>query len=117
VILHADYSLVTTANPAKRGDTVLVYLTGLGAVNPAVGDGVASPSTPPLSQVTLTPQQLIVYINGEPADVQFAGLAPGFPGLYQINVTIPKDLTALGQVGMAINTPDAFHDQVYIAIQ
>jgi uncharacterized protein (TIGR03437 family) len=116
VILHADYSLVTTASPAKRGETVLVYLTGLGAVTPPVADGVAAPSSP-LSNVALTSQQLNVYLDGEPAAVQFAGLAPGYPGLYQINVTIPMDLTALGQVGMAINTPDAFHDQVYIPIQ
>jgi uncharacterized protein (TIGR03437 family) len=114
VVLHADYSLVSAASPAKRGETVLVYLTGLGAVSPGVADGVAAPSTP-LSKVTANP--LLVYLNGEQAAVQFAGLAPGYPGLYQINVTIPKDLTALGQVGMAINTPDAFHDQVYVAIQ
>ena len=102
--------------PAKRGETVQVYLTGLGAVNPKVADGVAAPGSP-LSNLSLPPQQLTVYMNGEPSAVQFAGLAPGFPGLYQVNVTIPADLTALGQVGIAINTPDAFHDQVYIPIQ
>jgi uncharacterized protein (TIGR03437 family) len=85
-------------------------------VSPKVADGIAAPASP-LSFVTLTPDQLTVYLDGEPSAVQFAGLAPGYPGLYQINVTIPKDLTALGQVGMAINTPDAFHDQVYIPIQ
>ncbi len=100
--------------PAAK--TVLVYLTGLGAVKPPVADGVAAPGNP-LSNVTMTPQQLLVYLDGEPATVQFAGLAPGFPGLYQINVTIPTDLTALNQVGMAINTPDAFSDQVFIYIQ
>ena len=56
-------------------------------------------------------------MNGQPAAVQFAGLAPGFPGLYQLNVTVPKSLTTLGQVDVAINTPDAFHDQVFIYIQ
>ena len=117
IVLHADYSLVSATSPATRGETVLVYLTGLGAVTPSVADGIAAPSTPPLSMVNLTPQQLTVYLDGEPSTVQFAGLAPGYPGLYQINVTIPKDLTSLGQVGMAINTPDAFHDQVFINIQ
>jgi uncharacterized protein (TIGR03437 family) len=88
----------------------------LGAVTPKVADGVAAPAAP-LSNVALTPQQLTVYLDNQPAAVQFAGLAPGFPGLYQINVTIPKSLTALGKVGMGINTPDAYHDQVYIPIQ
>jgi uncharacterized protein (TIGR03437 family) len=116
VILHADYSLVTSTSPATRGETVLVYLTGLGAVTPAVADGVAAPASP-LSLVNLRSQQLAVDLDGEPAPIQFAGLAPGFPGLYQINVTIPKDLMSLGQVAMGISTPDAYHDQVFIPIQ
>jgi uncharacterized protein (TIGR03437 family) len=116
VVLHSDYTLVTEASPAKRGETVLVYLTGLGAVTPSVGDGVAGPSNPP-AKVSLTSQQLFVYLDNQPASIQFAGLAPGFPGLYQINVTIPQNLTALGKVGMGINTPDAYHDQIYIPIR
>ncbi|HEY3840141.1 MAG TPA: IPT/TIG domain-containing protein [Bryobacteraceae bacterium] len=116
VILHADYSLVSPSSPASQGETVLVYLTGLGAVKPAVADGVAAPSSP-LSNVALTSQQLQVYMDGQPAAAQFAGLAPGFPGLYQINVTIPKNLSSTGQVDVAINTPDAFHDQIYLYVQ
>ncbi len=116
VILHADYSLVSAASPANPGETVQVFLTGLGAVKPAVADGVAAPSSP-LSLVALNSSQLLVYMNGQPAAVQFAGLAPGFPGLYQLNVTVPMNLTATGEVDIAINTPDAFSDQVYIAIE
>jgi uncharacterized protein (TIGR03437 family) len=116
VILHADYSLVTTTSPASPGETVQIFLTGLGAVKPSVADGVAAPSSP-LSLVALTSSQLTVYMNGQTAAVQFAGLAPGFPGLYQLNVTIPTNLNAVGQVDVAINTPDAFNDQVFIAVQ
>ena len=115
VILHADYSLVDQKNPAKRGETVLVYLTGLGAVKPAVADGVV-PSNP-LTMVAMPTDQLNVYIGGMSAAIQFAGLAPGYPGLYQINVTIPKNLPVLGAVGMGINTPDSYHDQVSLYIQ
>ena len=43
-ILHADYSLVTPQNPAQIGETVQVYLTGLGAVSPTISDGAAGPS-------------------------------------------------------------------------
>ena len=46
VILHADYSLVSVNSPASVGETVLVYLTGLGAVTPKVADGIAAPSSP-----------------------------------------------------------------------
>ena len=40
-VLHADYSLVTPQSPAQIGETVQVYMTGLGAVTPSVGDGAA----------------------------------------------------------------------------
>lgn len=116
VVLHADYSLVTPASPATKGETVQVFLTGLGPVKPTVADGVAAPSSP-LSLVALSSSQLLVYMNGQPAAVQFAGLAPGFPGLYQLNVTVPASLTATGHVDLAINTPDAFTDQVFIPIK
>ena len=44
-ILHADYSLVNAAKPATGGETVLIYLTGLGTVTPAVADGTAGTGT------------------------------------------------------------------------
>ncbi len=111
-ILHADYSLVTPARPAHPGETVLVYLTGLGAVNPGVADGTAGGGNP----LSLVAAPLAVYVGGSPASVQFAGLAPGFPGLYQINITIPADVIVTGSVPLAIQTPYSFHDQVDIPI-
>jgi uncharacterized protein (TIGR03437 family) len=54
-ILHADYSVVTSAKPAKVGETVLIYLSGLGPVTPAVAAGAAAP-TNPLSQVPAKPK-------------------------------------------------------------
>ena len=85
-ILHADYSVVTSAKPAKVGEPVLIYLSGLGPVTPAVAAGTAAP-TNPLSQVPLN--DIAVNIDNQPATVQYAGLAPGLAGLYQLNVTIP----------------------------
>jgi uncharacterized protein (TIGR03437 family) len=76
--------LVTAANPAAAGEIVSVYCTGLGAVSPPAVTG-AAPSTPP--QQTVAPVQ--VYVAGAPARVSYAGLAPGFAGLYQVNVQIP----------------------------
>jgi uncharacterized protein (TIGR03437 family) len=89
-IVHpADGSIVTPANPAKVGETVAMFLTGLGAVSPSVAAGAAAP-TSPLSQVV---QPIFVFIDGIQATVQFQGLAPGFGGLYQLNVTIPSGIT------------------------
>ena len=111
-ILHANFTLVNAASPAKRGETVLLYMTGLGAVLPTVRDGAAAPASP-LSLVSST---VSVYVGGQPASVLFKGLAPFFAGLYQLNITIPT-LSATGlAVPLAIDTGDAFHDQVDIAI-
>jgi uncharacterized protein (TIGR03437 family) len=113
-ILHADFSLVNTAHPAKIGETVLVFLTGLGAVNPPVADGTAGGATP-LSKAAAT---VNVLIGGVTATVGYAGLAPGFPGLYQINVTVPAALvvTATGPFPFAIQTPESFNDQVDLIV-
>ena len=112
-ILHADYSLVNTAKPAVGGETVLIYLTGLGTVTPGLTDGTAGTITTLYRADT----DVVVYVGGEQATVLFKGLAPGYPGLYQLNVTLPQFLKALGSLPLAIQTPNAFHDQVDIPVQ
>jgi uncharacterized protein (TIGR03437 family) len=84
IVLHgSNYSLVTAANPATAGETVLIYCTGLGAVTPAVATGAAAPLTP----LSTTPNPTVT-VAGQPAAVPFAGLASGFVGLYQVNATL-----------------------------
>ena len=111
-ILKADFSIVTVSNPARRGDTVLVYLTGLGALETALADGAASSSTV-LNKIT---DSVNVYIGGIKSTVTFAGAAPGFAGLYQINVQIPAAAPIGSAVPLAIETSSSFHDMVDIAI-
>jgi uncharacterized protein (TIGR03437 family) len=94
-MLHQDgVTRVTMANPAKQGETVSLYLTGLGAVNPAVTEGTAAPSTT-LSNTSNATQVFIDDTSGNftEAKVLFAGLAPGLAaGANQINFTIPSGL-------------------------
>jgi uncharacterized protein (TIGR03437 family) len=111
-ILHADYSLVNAARPAIGGETVLVYLTGLGAVTPTVADGTAGN----VNTLYQSNADVVVYVGGEQATVLFKGLAPGYPGLYQLNVTLPQFLKASGNLPLAIQTLNAYHDQVDIPI-
>jgi uncharacterized protein (TIGR03437 family) len=99
-VLHGDYSLVTKQNPAQVGETVAVYLTGLGTTNPVIPDGSAGPSS---SQTNNTIQ---VYIGGQAATVGYSGLAPQLAGLYQINVTVPSGVTA-GDNSLEIVGPDS----------
>ncbi len=113
-VLHADFSVVTAASPAKVGETVLVYLTGLGAVSPTPGDGTAGPSNP-LSKITT---DIAVNIDGIDSNVTYAGLAPGLAGLYQINVQVPSGVTTPSPgVYLDINTPDGETTQVTIPIR
>lgn len=113
-ILHADFSLVNAAKPAVSGETVLIFLTGMGAVNPGVADGTAGGANP-LSKTTASP--ISVLFGGQPGTVIYSGLAPGFPGLYQMNVTLPSVIPFKGTLPVAIVTPNAVHDQVDIVIQ
>jgi uncharacterized protein (TIGR03437 family) len=81
----ADFSLVTSGSPAKPGETIVVYLLGMGATNPAVASGQPAPSNP-LAMVTSQPT---ITVGGQSAHVDFAGLTPGFAGLYQVDFDVP----------------------------
>lgn len=87
--VHSDYTLVTPDNPAKVGETVSVFLTGLGAVTPTIPDGAAGPTGP----YSLAASAVTAFIGGIPAAVGYAGLAPGSAGMYQVNLTIPTGVT------------------------
>ena len=110
-ILHADYSLVTPAHPARAGETIQIFLTGLGAVQPAVVAGAAAPVSP----LSVTVNHVAVYIDSQPAAVAYQGLAPTLAGLYQLNVVIPPGVRP-GNVSLEIATVDADNIQATIPI-
>ena len=98
-LVRADNNLlVTDANPIHTGDSLVIYLTGLGQTNPAQQAGQPGP-TSPLAGVVVPPA---VTINGVSLPVLYAGLTPGEVGVYQINVTVPK------------NTPEGLDDVLTI---
>lgn len=70
--------------PAAVGSPIAVYLMGLGAVNPAVATGAPAAG---ISRVTLP---VTATIGGVNASVLFAGLAPGYIGLYQVSLIVPQ---------------------------
>ncbi len=87
----ADYSLVTPSNPARAGEVIIVYATGLGKVSPAVASGVAAtgsaPVAPQACDAGVTP-----YVSV--GQISYAGLTPGFVGLYQLNIQLAETLPA-----------------------
>jgi uncharacterized protein (TIGR03437 family) len=90
VVQNQDYSVNDVGNPAKAGSTVIAYLTGQGALDNPIGLGHATPlptAQQPLSRALAT---TTATIDGQPAQVSFAGMTPGFVGLLQINLQIPS---------------------------
>lgn len=98
-IQHADYSMVTPSSPAHAGETLLVYLTGLGQVN-----------TSGNSNETFT-----ASIGGQTATVAFAGTLSTVGGGYQMNVTVPSGVTA-GNVYLDISGPDSYNSETIVPI-
>jgi uncharacterized protein (TIGR03437 family) len=103
---HADFSLVTEDAPAKPGEFLVAYLAGMGLTDNPVGTGAEAPSSP-LAAVKTSAS---VAVDGETASVLFAGLTPGFIGLYQVNFQVPADAQSgdrkleIFQGGVAANT-------------
>ncbi len=90
-IVRSDNGLlVTDSNPIHRNSNeyLVIYLTGLGQTNPAVGDGLPSPSSP-LAVALNTPT---VSLGGVQIPIAYYGLTPGEVGVYQINVKIPNNI-------------------------
>ena len=113
-VVHADFSLVSETLPATPGETVVIFLTGLGPLNPSIADGAPGPSVEPFSRTSNTGIQ--VLFEGEAGTVLFSGAAPGFVGLYQINVTIPNPTVTGTAVPIAIFSGNAFSCFTDIAI-
>jgi len=86
-----------TTHPAKVGDAIVIYATGLGAVdNPPANGGI-----PPTGVLATTLTKPIVLLGGVPVpqeDFIFAGLQPQFVGVNQINIVIPTN----AQTGNAV---------------
>lgn len=85
----ADGSVVTRERPAPAGAWVILYATGLGRTNPVPESGSIVTRATPLE----AGMELKVRVGGrEAGDIAYAGLAPGFPGLYQVNLRLPEGL-------------------------
>jgi uncharacterized protein (TIGR03437 family) len=90
--LVGDPATVTGALPAKPGDMVTLWATGLGDTNPRVEAAAIVPAAAP----TVNPVTVLLNGTALPAEnVLYAGMAPGLmAGVYQINIRIPSGVTA-----------------------
>jgi uncharacterized protein (TIGR03437 family) len=99
-ISNSNGTTNSPGNPAARGDTVVVYVTGEGETSPAGVTGkVTTVAAPPLPLTPGPLLQLSVTIGGQPANYSFAGEAPGFvSGVLQLNVVVPTNIAAGDQL-------------------
>jgi uncharacterized protein (TIGR03437 family) len=85
---HGDYSLVTADSPAHGGEEIALYATGLGATIPA-----AIPNMVPTTAARLASmidfRVMLDDVAVDPRNVVYAGVVPGYAGLYQINLIVP----------------------------
>src|SRR5271157_4185829 len=101
VVVHADYGVVNANSPAAPGETLILFLTGLGAVSPAIAAGQAGGDGSASKPVNLVSDTVSVSVDGFPATVPFAGLAPYYVGLYQVNFQVPVD-AAIGNLPITV---------------
>jgi uncharacterized protein (TIGR03437 family) len=92
---HVDGLLSQPVNP---GDFVSIYATGLGPVSQTIPSGQPAPLTP---LITSKPK-VDVLINGVAANVKFAGLAPGYIGLYQVSAQVPPQTAASNAISVQL---------------
>jgi len=102
-----------SSHPASSGDALVIYCAGLGAVNSSVKDGSAAPTSP----LAHTSNTVTATIGDKPAKVLFAGLAPGFAGLYQVNAIVPQGITAGPNVPVIISAGGLASPPVAVPIQ
>lgn len=86
---YPDGSVVNAAKPARPGDWVIVYATGLGVTAPPQEYGELARWADPLVKEA----DFRVWLNGEavaPERIYYAGVTPGYAGLYQVNLHLPE---------------------------
>jgi uncharacterized protein (TIGR03437 family) len=110
ILKNRDFSLVSASNPARAGDVVLIYLTGLGQTTPALQTGNLQPGTTFNNTGPVT-----VTIGGQPAGFVYSIASPGFAGLYQIAVTVPSGVT--GNLDVVVKAGTATSNTVKMNVQ
>jgi uncharacterized protein (TIGR03437 family) len=88
---YADGGFAGSARPLHAGDAITLYLTGLGRVAQTFAEGAA----PKVASSAVATVQILV--QGQPAQVTYAGVQPQYPGFDQINLKLPNYKLTAGQ--------------------
>ena len=102
IATHGNGPVITDESPAAPGEVVVLYATGLGPTSPA-----SLPNRIPSAAAKLTNPAFGVWLNGVPVPksrILYAGVTPGFAGLFQINLHLPPDAAPDPEV--RVGTPE-----------
>ena len=113
IVPNGTHTIATPDNPAHRGQYASLYGAGLGAVTHQPPTGGWSQFAP-LAQAMSLP---IVTVGGVNAFVSWAGLAPAFTGLYQVNFIVPENAPTGSAVPVTVSIDGAMSNTVTMAIQ
>jgi uncharacterized protein (TIGR03437 family) len=102
-VLRAGTAESAATSPVRAGDYIEIYATGLGPTRNVNG----------LQRTVSTPT---VFFGATPVQAVYSGLAPGFQGLYQVNVQVPAGLSP-GPVTLLLSINLAHSNEVQIALQ
>ena len=105
--------LVSSSERLSAGDVAVIYCAGLGLVDQPVDASQAAPGDP----LARTVNGVSVTIGGVDAPVFYAGLAPGFAGLYQINATVQPGTPAGESVPLQLTVNDILNPTVTVAVE
>jgi uncharacterized protein (TIGR03437 family) len=111
--VRADGSLITAERPAAAGDVLIIYATGLGPVTQRIISGSPAPANP---LAGVRDGNISVRFGDVPTqEVFFAGLTPGFVGLYQVNVRVPPGIPAGASTPLTVSAGSETSASVPIA--
>lgn len=115
VAVHLNGELISGSSPALPGEIIVMFAAGLGYTIPDIPGGQLAVAGFP---IRLAPQ-FQVLLNGvacPPGSILYVGLAPGFAGLYQINLRLPADVPPNPEIQLSISE-DASPGSIRLAIQ
>jgi uncharacterized protein (TIGR03437 family) len=107
------FNLPQPSRPARRGEFLSIFATGLGPVTNTPPTGAATPLTP-LSETPTAPS---VTIGGISQKVTFHGLTPTAVALYQVNLEVVAGTPGGAQVPVALTIGGKISNTVTVAIE
>ena len=126
-VRNENQSINSASNPATIGSTISICATGQGQVSPVVADGAPAPGgqlartvavpTSDAQTCFATQPSVCVAIGSAFGVIQYSGLAPGFVGLWQINVTIPSGIATGNAVPIRVVIDGTASNLVTIAVK